>query len=753
MELFKRRYLCILSFVFIFVSVAVLQAGDILKLTLIALFLLLAIVALVVCVLNRKIRFAAVVCLLSCLLAAVAALNSFAFITLPVQKALSFQGRYTAELEIISLEYRSEHSSEYNARLLQADGEAVNIKTYLVCDFESDFSYGDRIIAIVDSEAVDIGNNNRIDKDILLYLSVDSSQPVMYSEQKAYDIFSFDWLRAQTKSLRSSLCEYVYEIFGEHGALVKGMLINEKSDISSFTKAQFRRAGVSHILAVSGLHVSLLLGVFEILLRKFFVPKKIRIAVIVASGTLLLAMTDFSASSVRAVLMLFAVYLNYMISEESDAPTSLFVAVALIILFSPFSVIDIGMWLSFAATLGLVTVYAYLQMRLRQVGKNIEKHKRLAAMGIKLLNALLITTVANMFILPLMWYFFGNFSLASLPCNLLISPLSAAFLPLCVLSLIFGRLSLVGDAIVFVTKGIGSLILHTVGVFADLRLATVSLKYPFAAILVALFALSMAILMVIRLKRKMLICIPTVAFVSGFAVCWCIFAAVSSTSLRYAANESDEILVVERAGVVSVCDMTDGRAESSKLIFDNLPEYSVEIENYVITSIRRGHISSLERIYQSSVIRRLYIPLSTDKEKIEYSDALYKISQKYNTEVIFYHNGTELRLFDDLLMKPFFRTRENDYDSVFLSFYNSEIILTYSDASQVEAAFAIGAQSKYFLLGSHGSASENDHIRRYDMSGTELIASNKDIAEGLSGFLVYVPRSESQKRNFEITVE
>ena len=408
MELFNRRYLCFICFVFIFISVIAFHFSSPLKI-LFLILLILACVILIICfLLSKTKRFGILVGTLSTFMTTVALFNSLIFISIPAEKAAQYNGTYTAELEVISLEYSDSLSSEYNVRLLQMGEDKVNIKSYLVCDFESDFSYGDRLVAVVDSEELEL-KNSKLDKDILLYLHVDCSQPIMYAEENEPNMLSFAWLRSKTKIMRNSLCEYIDSIFDGDGSLVKGMLINEKSDIPTFTKAQFKRAGASHLLAVSGLHVSLLLGTFEIFLRRIFVPKKARIFIIFVAGLGLLALTDFSASALRATFMLFAVYLNYMLAEENDAVTSLFASVALITLLSPYSVADIGLWLSFGATLGLVSVYPYLQSKVSALFKKATRHRKLLKVARVICQSLLLTAVANVFVLPIMWYFFGPY--------------------------------------------------------------------------------------------------------------------------------------------------------------------------------------------------------------------------------------------------------------------------------------------------------------------------------------------------------
>ena len=747
MELFNRRYLCFICFAFIFISVIAFHFSSPLKI-LFLILLILASVSLIICfLLSKTKRFLILVGALSTLMATVALFNSLIYISIPAEKAAQYNGTYTAELEIISLEYSDSLSTEYNVRLLQMGKDKVNVKSYLVCDFESDFSYGDRLVAVVDSENLDV-KSSKLDKDILLYLHVDSSQPIMYAEESEPNLLSFAWVRSKTKIMRRSLCEYIDGVFDGDGALVKGMLINERSDIQAFTKSQFRRAGASHLLAVSGLHVSLLLGALEIFLRRVFVPKKIRIFVILTAGIFLLALTDFSASALRATFMLFAVYLNYMLAEENDSVTSLFASVALITLLSPYSVADIGLWLSFGATLGLVSVYPYLRSRVSALFKKAKGNRKLLKVAEAICQSLLITAIANVFVLPLMWYFFGEMSISSLLCNLLLSPLTALYLPACVLALIFGRVAWLGKAVVFIAKSLGDMILATVGLFADLRWALVSLEYPFASVLVIAFTVSMAILMIIKLKRKMLICLPAAAFVLSFCVCLLVFTLSAKTQLRYVGRDNDEIILSERAGKVSVCDMTQASSSSYKLISESLCPYSVEIENYIITDISDHHPDMLERIYDQIVIRNIYIPISQSENLKQ----LYEVAQKYNTTVNFYQSGEAVELFDDLSVNAYY-SDNTENESLFLCFYDEDMIITYSNAALSDGACSLGAKSKYFLIGNTRATPNATKMANYDFQNTILVFADKDTAEAFGVGESYVPRRNGRQREFLIVPE
>ena len=652
MGIFHRRYLSIFASLFLFFSfIATFMTAN-LKLIFVLILLSLTIISVVFVAVNKKRRFAALVCLCCLAFSGVAILNSYLFISIPEEKAIEYVGEDSVELEILSQEGSYKNSSEYIVKIKQIGEDSVNIRAYLNCDFASDFSFGDRVIAFATIR--EFKHYSAKDGSILLSLTVDETNPVFYKND-VDSYFSLDGIRAAFGGIRNGFVNYIDSLFeGEDAGLVKGMLINEKSGLSFKTISEFRRAGVSHLLAVSGVHVALLLGALELLLRKLFVPKRVRCITVAAIGILFLALTGFAASAIRAVLMLFAVYLGFMIYEDNDGITSLFVAAFLITLFSPYSVYDLGMWMSFFATLGLVAVYPYLESRLRyEKGKNkfVNVLKRFGSTVSKLV---LITVVANFFLLPIMWYFFGEISMVAVISNLVTSPLTTVFLPLSAISLLFGKIAFVGDAFLLATSFVGRCLTSLIGYFGGWNGALMSLNFPFVPALVILFAVSLFVMLVIKFKRKLLICIPPIAFAVAFSFCLGVFYLTSDTELKQVSDDGNEILMIDRCGSVAIVDDTDGSVLAAKLLKENLSPYATEIEHYVVLHAGKNHSYSLESILKNTYVRNLYLPLASNSEELVYIEKIYDIACEYNINVVFYSSGERSITHQGVTFKPCF---------------------------------------------------------------------------------------------------
>ena len=702
MGIFHRRYFCVFSFAFLLASFVASKLTLGVKLWGMIALLFLSVAALVLVFVNKKLRFAFLAVLMALVFMLVGFFNSFVFISLPQAKAQSKIGTDAVEMKIISTEYSTENGAEYLVKIKQIGEERTNIKAYFSLDFASELSYGDRVITLAEIEA--LGNANQ-DSGVFLRLAPADGAEIYHKSADTNAYFSLDGIVALFKNVRSGFIEYINSLFGDKdGAFLRGMLINDTSDIPSKTMSDFRRSGVSHILSVSGFHIALLLGGCDFLLRKLYVSKKIRCVAVVCFGFAFLALTDFAPSAVRSALMLFSLYLSFIISEDSDAITSLFASVFLIVFLSPFSIFDLGLFMSFAATLGLLTLYPYIEEKLPKI-KTKRKLIRLLGKGaLSIVKTVLITLVANFFLLPILWYFFGEISLAAIPANLAVSPLSAVYLALSIVALIFGKIPLLGSVLVNTVRFVG----YTIGAVAETLArwngAVVSLNIPFANILVIAFSIAMAVMLVIKLKHKIIACIPALAFAVAFSVCFAVFSISAQNELRYVEYKDNEFIMLERAQRLSVCDVGNASYDSYYLLIDSLPPYATEIDKYIVTHAHKNHAYTIERVLRTGFIRELYLPLTNDRDELVNVEKIYNIASEYNTQIVFYQSGEHIDVLDGVSLRSYFEANALSHSSVYITVdsVEGERIFTYTDASESDAAIEYGAQSRYFLLGAHG---------------------------------------------------
>ncbi|MDR0315013.1 MAG: ComEC/Rec2 family competence protein [Oscillospiraceae bacterium] len=205
---------------------------------------------------------------------------------------------------------------------------------------------------------------------------------------------------------------------GEEGAVLIGMLIGDSSEMGRDTYDNFKKSGVSHLFAVSGLHLSIFaMFVFNILSATRL--GKGKAAFISGVFTLFfMALAGFTPSVMRAGIMTIVYFIGQAARRDTDSLTSLGLAAILVTFLNPFSAVSAGLMLSFSATLGIIVLSKPLSEPIkRRLGK--WKSKRFAGVLGAIAEMAAITISASLFTLPVMMLRFGGMSSVSVITNLL----------------------------------------------------------------------------------------------------------------------------------------------------------------------------------------------------------------------------------------------------------------------------------------------------------------------------------------------
>lgn len=225
------------------------------------------------------------------------------------------------------------------------------------------------------------------------------------------------WVTA-LRPLRTKLTRSVTSMLtGNEGGLVAAVCFGDKSRLSYDVTDAFRASGLSHLLAVSGLHMSVIAGGMLFLMRVLRVKRLTGNLVTAIVILLFMWIVEFTPSVTRAGVMYLVLILGRMTRFQCDSLNSLGLALALILVVSPSSIYDIGLWLSFTATVGALCVAPRLFVPLMRPFNSfpslLYKPIKWGVAGIS------VSVGCTLPIIPLMMLFFGEMSLISPVTNLL----------------------------------------------------------------------------------------------------------------------------------------------------------------------------------------------------------------------------------------------------------------------------------------------------------------------------------------------
>lgn len=225
-----------------------------------------------------------------------------------------------------------------------------------------------------------------------------------------------DFLRETLWQFRNFLGDGLERIFSERdAALLKGMLLGDRSAMDAETKTLYKEAGIMHIFAVSGLHITFLGMGFYYLLRKVYMPvvpaALFGVAVMVLYGI----MIGMPVSAVRAVGMFVCRLAAECIGRTYDMLTALAVCAAVMLVMHPLYLYHAGFLLSFSAVCAVAVLKPAIQ-----------PDKKLPP----LLDSFFMSLAITVFTLPVQLYFYYETPVYAVFLNLAVIPLAGAALVL-----------------------------------------------------------------------------------------------------------------------------------------------------------------------------------------------------------------------------------------------------------------------------------------------------------------------------------
>lgn len=231
------------------------------------------------------------------------------------------------------------------------------------------------------------------------------------------------WIITARRFMRQRIAERC----GERAGFLQAVLIGDRSDLEQ-VREQLVRAGLSHILAVSGLHVGILTLVFHSVLKIFLPFRNFRKIFLIFSLLFYAAVCNWSASVTRAVLMISLYLIAGMLQRRVPANHIVIVSLLIITAVNPDQLFSVGLQMSYTAVLVLINVVPDLS---RFLHRTMKKQKGPVFRMMQWLILLTSTSlILSLTLSPYTLYYFNQTGLNGVLGNILGIPFIAAILPL-----------------------------------------------------------------------------------------------------------------------------------------------------------------------------------------------------------------------------------------------------------------------------------------------------------------------------------
>jgi len=570
------------------------------------------------------------------------ALCSALLIVLPIWMSASFQyfttdrslescNRYdgikdTVRVTIEEVRYSSSYYGYYTARV--RDGSKVPDMTVSLgipdgsCK-AGDVLYGEVVFRKLDSSASFDESTYFIPDGILMcaegeemtFEGVDSTESV-------FDVF---------KALNRKLTSRIRASSGG-ASLACAVLLGRADLLEASVKRDFGRIGISHLLAVSGIHLSIAVSALEFLLDKTRIRGKKKTLLLCLAVLFSMALVGFSKSVTRAGLMHLLRYSGQLLGRRSDGFTSLGAAAVIIILADPFAVYDTGFILSVLACYACLVYSRYTRQRTPMSNK-LKSIIRGAADTVKL--TLLITGLT----LPVMWKVFGSLSLISPLTNVIFIPFVTLFMYFSLIYMVLCGIPAANTVLTPVLLAFEDLITALSEKLSLMRGIAVSLKGTAVGISAAAVFTSLLIATFIYKRRRVLSVISVGLCSVSLAVCLVFgyMANAESAEADFVTRGKSEGFSIRCGNSYVLIDVSDGSSGFSReLTFAAEDRGASEITSLILTHLHRRHISSVASLADNYILRLAVLPEGVTDSDTEVAEALCEIFDKRGIPYVFY---------------------------------------------------------------------------------------------------------------------
>lgn len=530
------------------------------------------------------------------------------------------------------------------------------------------------------------------------------------SEKRQLKGFKYELLE-----IRKCISDFIYDNFSnESAAFYNAIITGDRSGINDNLNGSFSRSGLSHILAISGQHFSILVYSIYTFLMLTIQRKKLASGICIVLSIFYTALVGATPPILRASIMCCAVFAANMASVRIDSVTALCGALAGIVVFSPYASASVGLQLSFLATLGILTLSEITKRR----GNGYIKSKLISL----IVTPTLITFAANLFCLPVLLCSFDYVSVIAPFTNLAVNLFVAPSLAVSVLSLPIFLFAPKLKELVFVNDFIFDIIKSISDYAASLSFATFSAYLPFIKLIV--IPATAAIILALTIERKHIfkvgaLCLTIIIILVSLCVTWH-SKSLNNNNLIYAHDDAYNAFVLYNNGESAILIDGYGNGKFSGTLLEHCVTH---LDGYVITNGTKDTLKRLTQTLSYISIDKVYIP---DRYK----------GGSLETDVA--KTGCDVLYYDNELCFPNFKLREKQGDYA-LQVKNNDIIITILSGNKVGfsapcKALIVTERCIYNELPPQLIPNNYKHLFIFDTSDTYFTSSIKRGAKSVTEY-------------------
>ena len=424
--------------------------------------------------------------------------------------------------------------------------------------------------------------------------------------------------------LRQKIQSILAQCFPEDiSAFAKALLLGDGTGLSYAVNTDFKISGIRHIIAVSGLHISILYGLVSLLtLRRRYLTALVGIPVLF----LFAAVAGFTPSVTRACIMVWLMLLSQVFDRDYDGLTALSFAVLVMLVINPMAVTSVSLQLSAGCVAGILLFNGPINLWLnRKIPEGTGIRKRMRNL---LCSSISVSLSASTLITPLCAYYFGTVSLVGTLTNLLtLWVVNLIFNGMVILCAIFPVLPAAAKALGWLLGWPIRYVLAVSRLLADFPLAAVYTKSIYIVIWLAFVYLLLVVFLLMKKKQPgVLLCCGTLGLCLALLASW-VEPLMSDTRITMLDVGQGQAILLQAEGKTILVDCGgDSDTETADIVAETLLSQGItRLDGIIITHYDRDHAGALHNLLTRVDTDCLFLP-----------DTRNEMAQPETTAEIFY---------------------------------------------------------------------------------------------------------------------
>lgn len=611
-------------------------------------------------------------CMCSCVLASVIFISFYYGSFLPQHTLENKEAEIYFYITDIPEETESGNLYTVKTECILLENSPQNIKLSLYSDNKINADYNQLVKARVKFKSV--ADNG--------YKSYGRYADNIFLSAYAYDFIAVDEtvgnsLAPVLKFKEKVIGYFLDNLEGDDAGLAIAMTTGCRNYISDDVYYMFKSCGIMHVIAVSGLHLSVFAGLLYFILKKLTCPKIPMIITTMLFVVMYMAFIGFTPSILRAGFMFLVMCLAKLSKQKEDTLNSLGFAVFLICL-NPYSVTDVGAMLTVTSVLGIIAVYPKIKPN-RKFKSNVLKY---------IVNTILLSIAVIITTTPVLYLFFGYQSLVFVILNIILIPLVQLYLYTLSACLAVSFSSLISKLVFYPAEFLSELILRILEYFSKLSFLMLDMNTPVIGIIIGFVIMFIGIGFIInKNKLRLTAALSAILFAVGFIL----NAALSAGS--------------------TYVKVISGNSTSALFVYDDKNAFAAGVEDYSQFSYISNIISS----------RNLKLCMVVDSDNSKYSRRLAEDFEAVNYIANYDYDGLVINSDNILSVSEFdvdlwhgFNVKynyNNSKETIAVALTGFSFVFTddYVDVTAYDEAFYSASVSDYDIT---YTVNDNGYIER-----------------------------------------